>query len=37
MFPGGLHIDKPHVFDCYCPDALRRMWQSIAANFVQRA
>jgi hypothetical protein len=34
MFPGGLHIHKPRVFDCYCPDALRRMWSSIQANFV---
>ena len=34
MFPGGLHIHRPRVFDCYCPEALRRMWASIAANFV---
>lgn len=34
MFPGGLHIHKPRVFECYCPQALRRMWASIATNFV---
>ena len=34
MFPGGLHITKPGVFDWYCPEALHRMWASIATHFV---
>ena len=37
MFPNGLHVSKPHVFDCYCPKALARMWMAIASNFVANA
>ena len=30
-----LNVNWPGVFDCYCPDELRKMWASIDANFVQ--
>ena len=35
MFPNGLNLKQPGVFDCYCPDELRAMWASIDLNFVQ--
>lgn len=35
MYPNGIHVSEPHVFDDYCPDGLRRMWASIADNFVK--
>ena len=36
MFPDGLNVQRPGVFNCYCPDELREMWDSINVNFVRQ-